>query len=121
MALTASFIQELREETSKILAICSSLNKEDLFIQKINKQVVSNNPNGLLLKAEHFFLSDCIAMYNLCLRKENDKARFTLAYYYDALRNSSFADDKEVKSLNALVISENFKMHISKIRNDNSL
>lgn len=121
MALTASFIQELREETSKILAICSSLNKEDLFIQKINKQVVSNNPNGLLLKAEHFFLSDCIAMYNLCLGKENDKARFTLAYYYDALRNSSFADDKEVKSLNALVISENFKMHISKIRNDNSL
>nr|WP_315203122.1 AAA family ATPase [uncultured Flavobacterium sp.] len=121
MVFTASFIQELREETSKILAICAELNKEDLFIQKINQLVVSNNSNGLLLKAEHFFLSDCIAMYNLCLGKENDKARFTLAYYYDALRNASFADEKEVKSLNALVATENFKRHISKIRNENSL
>lgn len=121
MVFTASFIQELREETSKILAICAELNKEDLFIQKINQQVISNNPNGLLFKAEHFFLSDCIEMYNLCLGKENDKARFTLAYYYDALRNASFADEKEVKSLNALVATENFKKHISKIRNENSL
>jgi stage V sporulation protein K len=121
MALSASFIQELKEETSKILAICAELNKEDLFIQKINQQVVSNNPNGLLLKAEHFFLSDCITMYNLCLSKENDKARFTLAYYYDALRNSSFADEKEVKALNILIASENFKKHISKIKIENCL
>lgn len=121
MALTVSFIQELREETSKILAICAELNKEDLFIQKINQWVVSNNPNGLLLKAEHFFLSDCIAMYNLCLGKENDKARFTLAYYYDALRNASFADEKEVKALKVLVATENFKRHITKIRSENSL
>jgi stage V sporulation protein K len=121
MAFNASFIQELREETLKILAICAELNKEDLFIQKINQRVVSNNSNGLLLKAEHFFLSDCIAMYNLCLEKENDKARVTLAYYYDALRNSSFASEKEVKSLNLLVSTENFKKHIVKIRNENSL
>jgi len=121
MAFTASFIRELREETSKILAICSSLNKENLFVQKINELAVPNNPNGLLIKTEHFFLSDCIEMYNLCLGKENDRARFTLAYYYDALRNGSFADEKEVKSLNLLVGSENFKKHISKIRSENSL
>lgn len=121
MALTVSFIQELREETSKILAICAELNKENVFIQKINELAVPNNPNGLLLKAEHFFLSDCIAMYNLCLGKENDKARFTLAYYYDALRNASFADEKDLKSLNSLVATENFKRHIVKIRSENSL
>jgi stage V sporulation protein K len=120
MAFTTSFIQELREETSKILAICATLNKENLFIQKINQLAVSNNPNGLLLKAEHFFLSDCIAMYNLCLGKESDKARFALAYYYDVLRNASFADEKEVKALNDLVTTEKFKKHISKIRNENS-
>ncbi|TRX40431.1 AAA family ATPase [Flavobacterium restrictum] len=121
MAFNASFIQELREETSKILAICAELNKENLFIQKINQLVVSNNSNGLLSKAEHFFISDCIAMYNLCLGKEDDKARFTLAYYYDALRNASFADEKEAKTLNKLVSTENFKKHISKIKNENSL
>jgi stage V sporulation protein K len=120
MAFTTSFIKELREETSKILAICNELNKENLFIQKTNQLAVSNNPNGLLLKAEHFFLSDCIVMYNLCLGKENDKARFTLAYYYDVLRNASFADENEVKALNDLVSAENFKKHISKIRNENS-
>jgi stage V sporulation protein K len=121
MVFTASFIHELREETSKILAICTELNKEDLFIKKINQLAVSNNSNGLFLKAEHFFLSDCIAMYNLCLMKENDKARFTLAYFYDALRNTSFASEKDVKVLNTLVSTEDFKKHIVKIRNENSL
>lgn len=121
MVFTASFIQELREETSKILTICSSLNKNEVFIQRINEVVLPNNSNGLLLKAEHFFLSDCIAMYNLCLNKEDDKARFVLAYYYDVLRNASFANEKEVKTLNVLVATENFKKHIIKIRNENSL
>lgn len=121
MVFTASFIHELREETSKILAICAELNKEDLFIQKINQRVVSNNSNGLLLKTEHFFLSDCIAMYNLCLGKENDKARFTLAYFYDALRNANFANEKDVKALKTLVSTEDFKNHILKIRNENCL
>jgi len=121
MIFTASFIQELREETSKILAICSSLNKNDAFIQRINEVVLSNNSNGLLLKAEHFFLSDCITMYNLCLGKEDDKARFVFAYYYDVLRNNSFANEKEIKTLNTLVSTENFKKHIVKIRKENSL
>jgi stage V sporulation protein K len=121
MVFTASYIQELRDETSKIIVFCSVLNKDNAFIEKINTSSVSNNSNGLLLKAEHFFLSDCIAMYNLCLGKENDKARFALAYYYDALRNSSFADEKEIKALTALISTENFKKHISKIRNENSL
>lgn len=121
MVFTASFIQELREETSKILAVCSSLNKNEVFIRRINEVVLSNNSNSLLLKAEHFFLSDCIAIYNLCLGKEDDKARFTLAYYYDVLRNASFANEKEIKTLNILVSTENFKKHIVKIRNENSL
>lgn len=121
MVFTASFIHELREETSKILAICTELNREDLFIKKINQRAVSNNSNGLLLKAEHFFLSDCIALYNLCLGKENDKARFTLAYFYDVLRNASFANEKDVKALKTLVSTEDFKKHILKIRNENSL
>ena len=121
MVFTASYIQELKEETSKIISFCSSLNNENLFIQKINQKIVSNNSNGLLFKAEHFFISDCIAMYNLCLGKEDNKARFTLAYYYDALRNASFANEKEVKILNTLVSTENFKNHISKIRKENSL
>lgn len=121
MAFTASDIQELREETSKIITFCSVLNTDNEFISKINASVISNGSKGLLLKAEHFFLSDCIAMYNLCLGKENEKARFTLAYYYDALRNATFANEKDVKSLIVLVTTENFKKHISKIRNENSL
>jgi stage V sporulation protein K len=121
MVFTASFIQELRQETSKILDICNVLNKDEAFVQKINALIIPNNTSGLLLKAEHFFISDCIAIYNLKLENEDEKSRFTLAYYYDVLRNNNFADEKEISTFNRFVYTENFKNHIKKIRRGNSL
>src|SRR6186713_197014 len=83
----AAFIQGMKSETTSLIALCDILNQDQAFIQKINEQVHSGQPNSFLFKAEHFFLSDIIAIGERKKLPENEKALFTLAYYYDALRN----------------------------------
>lgn len=121
MAFTATFIQNLEQETKSILALCSTLNKDADFVQTINTLANPDNSNSLLLKAEHFFISDLIKAYQQNSNKEDEKSRFTLAYYYDALRNNHFANEKAIKTLNKLVSSEEFKGHLVKIKKENTL
>ncbi|QSB27295.1 AAA family ATPase [Flavobacterium sp. CLA17] len=118
---TASFISDLNKETKSILETCDALNKDIAFIQKINEDVNPVYSKGLLFKAEHFFLSDCIDLYNKEAEKKSEKAQFVLAYYYDALRNKHFADENSINELNQLVFSEEFKSHFLKIKKDNKI
>jgi stage V sporulation protein K len=115
------FVQELKKETTSLLAICEELNKDAIFIQKINAQVNTNNPNSFLFKAEHFFLSDSIAIYEKKANLENEKSLFTFAYYYDALRNKQFADEKAINTLNKLVATSEFRDNLKKIRSQNQI
>ena len=115
----ANFIQNLKQETTQIIAICDELNKNDNFIQKINAFVNPNSSKGLLFKSQHFFLSDLIGLYNLKIENQTEKSRFALAYYYDALRNNHFADEHGISTLNKLVASPEFKLHLEKIRREN--
>ncbi|WP_316769690.1 AAA family ATPase [Pedobacter frigiditerrae] len=119
MIITAEFIQILEQETKKVLALCAILNQDDDFVSSINAEV--NRSNNLLLKAEHFFISDLITAYQQNEAKESPTSRFVLAYYYDALRNNHFADVAGISALNKLVTSEEFKVHLLKIKKDNTL
>lgn len=67
--LTASFINDLNKETLSILETCKVLNQDAEFIQKINTYVSPQVSKGLLLKAEHFFVSDIIELYDRELEK----------------------------------------------------
>nr|WP_294781916.1 AAA family ATPase [uncultured Flavobacterium sp.] len=118
---TASFIIELNRETKQILEICDVLNQDTTFIQKINEKVDPAFSRGLLLKAEHFFLSDVIDIYEREREKKSEKQEFVLAYYYDALRNKHFANENSVNELNQLVFTENFKNHLVKIKKENKI
>ena len=118
---TASFIMDLQKETKQILEICNVLNQDPDFIQKINETVNPVFSKGLLLKAEHFFLSDIIDLYEREPGAKNEKQQFVLAYYYDALRNKHFADENSVNELNQLVFTENFKSLLLKIKNENKI
>ena len=119
MFFDANFIQNIRHETTQIIAICDKLNKDDKFVQKINALVNPNSSKGLLFKAQQFFISDLIALYNLKIENQTEKSRFVLAYYYDALRNNHFADERGISTLNKLVASNKFKLHLEKIRREN--
>ncbi|RZJ50606.1 MAG: hypothetical protein EOO44_16075, partial [Flavobacterium sp.] len=116
---TASFINDLHRETVSILETCNLLNQDSDFIQKINNRV--SNSSGLLLKAEHFFLSDIIALFDKILETKNEKAQFVLAYYYDALRNKHFADANSAAELNQLIFTNEFKNHLEKIKLENKV
>lgn len=121
MGFTAIFLQELEQETVSILALCKELNNDNSFIQKINERVKTNSSNGLLFKSEHFFLSDCISIYRKLAEKETEKSKFTLAYYYDVLRNNHFADARNLKEFNELVASQNFKIFLEKVKVENTI
>mgnify|MGYP000249869951 CR=1 FL=1 len=96
------FVQELKKETLSLLAICEELNKDAVFIQKINAKVNPNTSNSFLFKTQQFFLSDIISIFEKKINLETEKSLFAFAYYYDALRNSHFADEKAINTLNEL-------------------
>ncbi|PUU68876.1 hypothetical protein DBB36_16620 [Flavobacterium sp. WLB] len=118
---TASFIIALEKETKQILEICNILNQDADFIQKLNETVNPDFSKGLLFKAEHFFLSDIIDLYERESGAKNEKQEFVLAYYYDALRNNHFADQNSVNELNQLIFTENFKNLLVKIKEENKI
>lgn len=118
---TASFIKDLQKETTSILEICNVLNQDNDFIQKINEGINPVYSKGLLFKAEHFFLSDIIDLFDKEQERKNEKAQFVLAYYYDALRNKHFADENSTAQLNQLVFTEDFKNHLLKIKSGNKI
>lgn len=118
---TASFISDLKKETASILEICSALNQDINFIQKLNDGVNPVFSKGLLFKAEHFFLSDIIDLYDRQPERKNEKAQFALAYYYDALRNKHFANENSINELNQLVSTPDFKNLLLKIKEENRI
>ena len=115
------FIQSLKEQTTLLLSLCATINVDEKSIKKLNSLVGNTAPNNTQFKAEHFFFSDLIAIYNQQLGTEDEKSRFVLAYYFDALRNNHFADSSAITTLNKLASSPDFKLNLDKIRKENSL
>ncbi|QBN19325.1 AAA family ATPase [Flavobacterium nackdongense] len=121
MEFTATFLKKLEQETISVVAVCKELNNDNLFIQKINEGVKSNASKGLLFKSEHFFLSDCISIYRKLSEKETKKSQFTLAYYYDVLRNNHFAAAANLSEFDKLTVSPNFKNFLEKVKVENTI
>jgi stage V sporulation protein K len=116
-----NYIQDLKKEATSLLILCKELNADATFIQKINELVNPSASNNLLFKTEHFFLSDIITIYEKKITSENEKSLFAFAYYYDALRNNHFADEKAINTLNKLVANSEFKDNLKKIRSNNQI
>ncbi|MES2544456.1 MAG: AAA family ATPase [Bacteroidota bacterium] len=121
MDLDINFLHQLEKETILILKFCEELNQDKAFIQKINTAKNSSSSNELFLKTEHFFVSDLITLYANCNEKDTPKSQFTLAYYYDVIRNNRFADKTQISKLNQLVTTPDFKNHLEKIKANNKI
>lgn len=117
----AAFVQRLKKETTQILLLCKEVNEDKVIIEKLNSLLNSDNPKRAHYNAEHFFLSDIIGIYNQNVNNENEQSRFVLAYYFDALLNNHFADEKAIVTLNKLASNADFKANLDKIRKENTL
>lgn len=107
-------ILALKESSTKLLSFCKELNNDTQFVQQSNALVNKETNKSGLYKAEHFFLSDIVALIEI--KKElTEKQWFSLAYYYDVLRNEKFVDETAINTLNRLAVSPDFKQNIQKL------
>ena len=120
MTITVAYIHQLKKATSDALAVCDAINNETQTISEINTLLPQKGEHKLLLKTEKVFLSDLIYVFSK-VKNLSEKAQFGLAYYYDAIRNQHFADEKELENLNKLVVTNTFKSHFNTILQENIL
>jgi stage V sporulation protein K len=121
MFFDEAFVRSLKPKLQEIGQWCAGLNKDMELMQQLNRLADPQDQNELLFKAEHFFLSDLLAIYEQLLPKASERSGFVLAYYYDVLHNDHFADAGEVAALNQLVAGEAFRQQVVKIRREQSL
>ncbi|VXB32417.1 conserved hypothetical protein [Flavobacterium sp. 9AF] len=120
MTITVDYIHQLKKATSEALAVCDAINNETQTISEINTLLPQKGDHKLLLKTEKILLSDLIYVFSK-VKNLSEKAQFGLAYYYDAIRNQHFADEKELENLNKLVATNAFKSHFNTILQENIL
>ena len=121
MQLTTTFLQNIKQQAIEIQNFCVALNSDLVFIEKLNELKTETSSNGLLQKTEHFFVSDLIHLYEKIGEPETEISQFSLAFYYDAIRNNHFADPTQVNQLNLLIAKPEFKNHLQKIKTNNKI
>ncbi|MES2794593.1 MAG: AAA family ATPase [Bacteroidota bacterium] len=112
-----TFIQTLNNQCVEILKLCSELNTDSSFVQKINEgYLVENAPN--YYKTEHYFLADFIKIYTEIVSTETPKSKFILGYFYDFLKNNKPTDSSSLEQLNLLMNDPAFAEHLNKLKNN---
>ncbi|MBB6369330.1 AAA family ATPase [Chryseobacterium shigense] len=119
-SIDISLLKELKTENTELLNLCKELNNDEVFIQKVNDKIDRNKINALY-KTERIFLSEILSIYGRNKSEDQDKSKFILAYYYDALRNDHFADENHLSKLNQLIKTQEFSGIIDKIQQENKL
>lgn len=73
------------------------------------------------LTVKQFFIADCIQMYQQLTSFRKPHSAFALAYYFDAILNNHFADDKALSTLNTIIVQQDFLQHLEKLIEKNKL
>ena len=110
------YVEMLVHETDELVQMCSILNSDAHFIQSLNLVFSNTGQATDGFKAEHLVIADLISTYNLIAITENEKARFTLAYFFERLNGKNFTKGISIQRLNEMVTKESFLSNIEKIR-----
>ena len=120
MAITLDYINQLKKTTSEALVVCEAINSDSKTISELNNLLPQKGDNKLLIKVENILISDLIFAFSK-VKNLSEKAQFGLAYYYDAIKNNHFANEKELESLTKLLSTNTFRSHFNKIIQENIL
>jgi SpoVK/Ycf46/Vps4 family AAA+-type ATPase len=110
------YLELLVHETDEVLKLCEILNSDAHFIQSLNLIFSNTSKATDGFKAEHLIIADLISTYKLIAIQENEKAMFTLAYYFERLQGNNFTKGITIKRLNEMVSHESFRANIEKIK-----
>jgi SpoVK/Ycf46/Vps4 family AAA+-type ATPase len=110
------FIDILRHEADEIRKLCIELNNDPHFIQSLNLVFSSSNVSADGFKAEHLMISDIIRAYNQVAISENEKSRFTLAFFFDSIQGKDITKGISIARLNQMASNESFLKNIEKIK-----
>jgi SpoVK/Ycf46/Vps4 family AAA+-type ATPase len=110
------YIEMMVHETDEVLQMCNMLNNDAHFIQSLNLIFSNTGQATDGFKAEHLVIADLISTYKLIAINENEKAMFTLAYYFERLQGNNFTKGITIMRLNEMVTHESFRANIGKIK-----
>ncbi|MBK6964635.1 MAG: AAA family ATPase [Bacteroidales bacterium] len=110
------YVEMLLHESGEVLDMCRILNNDAHFIQSLNLIFSNTNEATDGFKAEHLVIADLIHTYKLIAIQENEKAMFTLAYFFERLQGNNFANGISIERLNEMVTRDSFRTNIGKIK-----
>lgn len=110
------YLEMLKHEANEMKNLCLDLNKDPHFIQSLNLIFSSTNEAVDGYKAEHLMISDLIKAYNSVIDIENEKSKFTLAYFFESLQNNDFSNGISIQRLNEMTTKQSFIENIEKIK-----
>jgi len=115
------YLEMLLHESDELLKLCDELNNDALFIRNVNLIFDGSNQALNSYKAEHFLIHDLVKVYLDVINDENEKTRFTLAYFFEKLNGNDFAKGISIQRLNEMSAKQNFIDNVEKIKNANIL
>ncbi len=110
------YLEMLQHEAAEAFKICNELNDDPHFIQSLNLIFSKTGEATAGYKAEHILIADLIKAYNQVALSENEKGRFTLAYFFETLQGKDLAKGISIKRLNEMTTNAAFLENIEKIK-----
>ncbi|WP_205410271.1 AAA family ATPase [Aquimarina longa] len=122
MEISSSFLELLKKEGDKVIAICHDLNTNNELKNAIYS-IVDDHYSGVQYKAEHILLHDIVKIYEGYIGLFSDdskvplKVKFILVYFYEKLQGRDLSISYDLTKLNELPLSSQFNKNINTIRN----
>jgi stage V sporulation protein K len=113
----AAYLEMLDHEAGEALKLCLDLNGDANFVQGLNRIFSPGEQAFDGYRAEHLLLADLIKAYNESGVAENEKSKFTLAFFFEVLQGNNLAKSVTLARLNEMVSKPSFNENIGKIKN----
>jgi stage V sporulation protein K len=110
------YLEMIGHEAKEAQAFCQHLNQDARFLQALNMVFSPGDQAIDGYKTEHLLLSDFIKVYNTCAIPENEKSKFTLAYFFEKLQGNDLSKGIGIERLNEMVSKPGFNENIQKIK-----
>ncbi len=122
MEISSEYLEFLKKESDKSLAICKALYDDTAFMNTAN-MLENKSFKGVIYKPEHILLRDITKVFNdfIAIQEKVNKipakAKFILVYLYEKFQGKDLSVMYDLKKLNEIPLSPQFEKNITTIQN----